>query len=188
MRWLDLALELEPILRRGGIETCTNRVKSALLSLPQSPFHLVTDLHFTNDIQDIALAFDNFIELNEKKLAIEAIYTETNGFDINPDRWFFDIFAYSTYGGHDDYDWLSDWQSEYAPSITLTGMERLQEVYASEYSNRGYSDARDFASLLVVLRFQDLIHKSAGSMKRLRVPLLATSHDYDLIYEYDPAG
>ncbi|NET33843.1 MAG: hypothetical protein F6K19_17790 [Cyanothece sp. SIO1E1] len=49
-----------------------------------------------------------------------------NGFDINPDRWYCDLFTYDTDGGIDDFDWLSDWQSEYYQDYTITGLEDLQ--------------------------------------------------------------
>jgi hypothetical protein len=188
MRWLYLSIELEPLLRQGDIDGCSERVTSALRSLPPSPFHLVTELQFANDIHSVARYFDDIIETSEEKFEVKAIYTETNGFSINPDRWFFSACTYSIYGGHEDYDWLSDCQYEDLNLVTLTGMEPLQEVYASSaFRDPAYKDARGYASLLVVLRFQALIRSSARWMRRLRVPLLATSHDYDFIYEYDPA-
>ena len=69
--------------------------------------------------------------------------------------------------------------------MTLTGMEKLQRVYEKEYiGNSNYDDASGYSSFLVVLKFQNLIRKSCPLIKKLKFPLLATSHDYDLIYEY----
>ena len=90
-----------------------------------------------------------------------------NGFDINPDRWFFDVFAYTEYGGHDDHDWIADWQSESYDDMTITGLEQLQEVYASPaFRDKRFTDASYLAGLLVVTKFQDLIRRAATSHAR----------------------
>jgi hypothetical protein len=87
-------------------------------------------------------------------------------------------------GGHQDYDWISNWQSEDSGSIAIEGLESLQAVYASDaFRDERYSDACDVTDLLVVIRFQDLIRRAAPYMQELRFPLLATAHDYDFIYE-----
>ena len=49
-----------------------------------------------------------------------------SGFDINPNRWYCDLFAYTADGGYGGFDWLSDWQSEPAEEYTITGLESLQ--------------------------------------------------------------
>ena len=185
MPWYDIAREIAPWLQQGDIDRCIERVTRELQKLPDSPFHTVATLEFTNKPKDIARYFEEFISNESKRIPIKAVYTETNGFDINPDRWFFDVFAYKTYGGHDDHDWLSDWQSDRYPDMTLTGMERLQEIYETEYVvGKSYGDSPDYASLLVVLKFQNLIKSSAPLISNLSFPLLATSHEYDLIYEF----
>ncbi len=107
-----------------------------------------------------------------------------NGFNINADRWFFDVFAYEQYGGHNDYNWLSDWQSQYYPEMTITGLEPLQEVYAGDAFWSGkYAAACDLTDLLVVIKFQDLIRRAVPHMRELEFPLLATAHDFDFIFE-----
>ena len=50
----------------------------------------------------VAKYFNKFIKQESKRFSIKAVYTETNGFDINPDKWFFDLFAFDFYGGHED--------------------------------------------------------------------------------------
>jgi hypothetical protein len=187
MSWFEFTEKLEPDLRNGNLTACIECTISKLKSSIDCPFQIASDLEFTNDPIEIANHFDNFIAAQSGKFDLKAIYTETNGFDINPNRWFFDVFAYDEYSGHEDYNWLSDWRSESYPDMTLTGMEKLQEVYASNaFQNKDFSEAVDYASLLVVLKFQNLIKLSAPMIKKLNVPLLATSHDYDFIYEYKP--
>jgi hypothetical protein len=112
-----------------------------------------------------------------------------NGFDINPARWFFDVFAYNDYGGHGEYDWLADWQSDPYDDMTITGLARLQEVYASAaFRDQRFNDAGYVAGLLVVTRFQDLIRRATRHMHGLHFPLLATAHDYDFISEVRPGS
>ncbi|MBN1127145.1 MAG: hypothetical protein JXA82_19235 [Sedimentisphaerales bacterium] len=185
MDWFEIAEELTPKIVNGDIETVISRVSGILRSLPESPFHLILGLEFTNRPVDVAEYFDNFLKAQKAKFKIGAVYTETNGFDINPDRWYFELFAYSEYGGHEDYDWLSDWDSEHYPCMTLTGLKSLQEVYDSDaFHDEAHEEACQFCSLLVVCKFQDLIRRSVPLMRELYVPLLATSHDYDFIAEF----
>lgn len=190
MDWFEIAEQIEPELREGNLDSCIKRVIEEFKTLPKSPFHSVVNLRFTNKVQEIADYLTNFIRKEKERINIRAIYTETNAFDINPDRWLFDLFAYEKYGGHDDYEWLADWQSEEHESMTLTGLEAIQEVYAKydegEYDEdaNDYSNTRDICSLLIVFYFQDIIRHSATLIKDLNVPILATAHEYDIIYEY----
>jgi hypothetical protein len=155
--WFEIATDLEPYLRKGDLNFCIDRVSNIMRDLPQTPFHQIINLEFTNDPKDVVEYFEKFIEQESGRYEIKAIYTETNGFYINPDRWFFELFAYETYGGHEDYDWLADWRSGDYPSMTLTGMERLQRVYGSDAFHDGkYKEESGYCSLLVVLNFQNL--------------------------------
>jgi hypothetical protein len=182
--FFELQEELMPALRAGDTARCERSVAERLAALPHSPFHIAIDLSITNAPADIAAHFDGFFRQESARFKIGAAYTEMNGFDINPDRWFFDVFALTEYGGHDDYDWLSDWQSESYEDMTITGLERLQEVYASPaFRDKRFKDASYVAGLLVVTKFQDLIRRAAPHMRQLGFPLLATAHDYDFIYE-----
>ncbi|HMN12678.1 MAG TPA: hypothetical protein PKD55_10190 [Bellilinea sp.] len=201
MHWIEVANELESYLRRGDLAYCINHVSQIIRTLPNSPFHHVLEVDFTNDPVEVAGYFDRFVVEQRGRVPFAAIYTETNGFYINPDLWFFDIFLCPTYGGHDNYNWLSDCRTYYEPSITLTGMESLQAVYQRIIDSGVYDNcppgsnpeverlqvANEFSDLLVVLRFQDLIRRSASHMQQVKVPVLATSHEFDFIYEVDPS-
>ncbi len=190
MDWFEIANQIEPDLRKGDTETCINRVVEELKKLPETPFHDAINFKFSNKPDNIADFMRKFIEKEKERIDIKAIYTEMNGFDINTDLWYFDSFAYETYGGRQDYDWLSDWKSDDYEIMTLTGLENIQEVYENyqedEYEeNEGdYSKISGLCSLLIVLYFQDLIKKSARLINELDIPFLATAHDYDFIYEY----
>lgn len=185
MKWYDLAEELTPTLNEGNIEACIQRVSDELRKLPENPFSKVLELDFTNDSLDIARSFQDHLRQFGSKFEIKALYAETNGFDINPDQWYFEIFGYSDKGTLEDLDWLSDWQTESNGGWLLTGMKELQQVYASDaFGNPDFSDASDLASLLVVLKFQRLVRNSLLSYNDVKVPVFVTSHDYDFIYEH----
>jgi hypothetical protein len=154
----------------------------ALRSLPKSPFHIAADLAITNDPAEAARHFDDFYRAESERLAVRAAYTEMKGFDINPDRWYCDLFAYTADGGLDDFDWLSDWQSEPAEDYTITGLEPLQAVYASKaFRDPANSDASYLSSLVVVTKFQRFMQRAAERMLALRVSLYVTAQDYDYI-------
>jgi hypothetical protein len=173
--FFELQKKLRPVLRSGDTARCERAVAEHLATVPQSPFHIAIDLAITNPPAEIAAHFDKFFRQESSRFTIQAAYTEMNGFDINPRRWFFDIFAFREYGGHDDYDWLADWQSEPYKNMTLTGLERLQEVYASPaFRDKRFEDSY-VAGLLVVTKFHDLIRRAAPLMRELHFPLLATA-------------
>ena len=187
--FFEIQDELRPALRAGDTARCERAVADRLAALPQSPFHIAIELSITNSPVDIAAHFDGFFREEGARFKIAAVYTEMNGFDINPARWFFDVFAYNDYGGHGEYDWLADWQSEPYDDMTITGLERLQEVYASAaFRDQRFNDAGYVAGLLVVTRFQDLIRRATRHMQGLHFPLLATAHDYDFISEVRPGS
>jgi hypothetical protein len=180
----ELMTELTPVLLSGDVAGCEQAVARQLKKLPHSPFHVVLDLSITNPPEEVAAHFDSFFDEEKGRFRIAAAYTEMNGFNINADRWFFDVFAFEQYGGHDDYDWLSNWQSQNYPDMTITGLESLQEGYASDAFWSGkFTDACDLTDLLVVIKFQDLIRRAAPHMQELEFPLLATAHDFDFIFE-----
>lgn len=176
-----------PDVLAGEADRCVERAKTALRGLPASPFHIALELTITNLPAGIAAHLDRFITQEEGRFEVGAIYVEMNGFSINPGRWFFDAFAFEEYGGHDDYDWLADWQSGGFPDMTLTGLEPLQAIYnTSTFRDQRHREAREITDLLVVFLFQELISRASKHMSKLQFPLLATAHDYDLIQEISP--
>lgn len=174
---------MTPHAIRGDIEKCADVVMTTMKSLPESPFHIGLNLDFTNDPHSIAEHFDAFIRKERGRIDVRAVYTEMNGFYINTNRWYCDLFAYNRYGGHDDYDWLADWDSEKFDSYILAGLEPLQAVYASE-AYYDFSDARYICDLLVIVKFQSLMRDAHSNMLERDVPLLVTAHDYDVIAEF----
>jgi hypothetical protein len=185
----DLQDQLRPTLRDGDLAKCERTVVSRLAALPRSPFHIILDLSITSDPKQLAAGFDEFFRDVSERFKIGAAYTEMNGFDINPELWFCQPFAYERYGGHSENGWLSDWQGETEGGFVIEGFEALQEVYASDaVHDAKFRDACSIAGLLVVIRFQDLVRRSATHMQELHFPLLATAHDFDFVYEFRPGA
>lgn len=180
---------LTPQLRARNLQACEAAAMDTLLTLPKSPFHIAADLNITNHPNDIAEHFDRFFRTESARFDVQAAYTEMNGFDINPDRWYCDLFAYDHDGGLDVFDWLSDWQSEYFEDYTIQGLEPLQAVYGSDaFHDEQYDDAACIAGLVVVAKFQRFIQLAAQQMKHLCVPVYITAHDYDYIARIIPGN
>lgn len=210
---MEVAERLDPTLRKGDTQSAVLRRVSDIIrkEIPEGPYHKLLELDFTNDPKEVAAHIDGFIRAQKESFPVAAVYAEMNGFDINPDEWHFDLSDYRQYEGRDDSDWLSGWDSGDHPPMTLTGMEALQEVYAAVDEDEDEDDEHEddddeeeedeaeeigaeeteedhqteyFCSLLVMLKFQDLIRRSVPFMKELESPLLATAHEYVSIAEF----
>jgi hypothetical protein len=176
---------LSPAIRKGNISLPLTVLTCLMLCQKRTPFNAVTWATFSNSPKRIAKKLDQIIEQESKKFTVAAIYVETNGFYINPDGWYFSGFAYKSYGGHEDYDWLAYPDYEDPLEITLTGMEGLQQIYTEYYTKPGIPEGvKDYCDLLVVCKFQDLIRRSIRFMHTRNIPILATGHDYDFIAEF----
>jgi hypothetical protein len=178
---------LTPQLRAGDLAGCESAAEGALRALQRTPFHIAVDLAITNDPGEAARHFDHFFRTESERMSVKAIYTEMNGFDINPNRWYCDLFAYTADGGLEDFDWLSDWQSEPFEDYTITGLEPLQAVYASKaFRDPANNVASYLSSLVVVTKFQRFMQRAAERMTALRLPLYVTAHDFDYIARLVP--
>jgi hypothetical protein len=178
---------LTPALKRGDLDACKRGVSEQLRKLPRSPFHIVEKLAISNDPADAARHFDRFLQREAKRIDVAAAYTEMNGFDINPDRWYCDLFAYTSDGGTKDFDWLSDWQSKPFDEYEIHGLEELQDVYASDlFGKKEFDDASYLSSLMVVVKFQQFMKKAASHMMELSHPLYISAHEFTFIAAVRP--
>jgi hypothetical protein len=129
----------------------------------------------------------------ERDFSVRALYLEMNGFDINPDLWYFDFFAYKTYvPDTDDAEWLCEWDSAPWPATTLLGLEPVQAEYDWYSNHQGHKDhaariAASYATPLVMCRFVELIGRTVASESPFDIPILATAHDFDIIARFPPA-
>lgn len=208
----ELADKLSEYLKNGELDTAIQIAEQELKQLPLSPFHKILDrncLHmqpvltgYLNDFYNEAMQFykrnkTNFIrsifKTNIKHTSIlKTIYCEMNGFTINYDRWFIDLFAYNEEGFFDDLDWISDFQYSSSDSLTITGFEDLQLVYKDYMEKEKWKDKQlescsDICEFLIIHRLQELFRKTFETAKSedlpwSKIPTYITAHDYDLVY------
>ncbi len=151
----ELADKLDNLLQENNIEVAINIAETKLKELPNSDFHKVLNndlLHLKSDLSKYLTDFYNSASkfyIGKKGLissifkkkntnpekGLKAIYSEMNGFTINYDRWFIDLFAYSFYNGLEDIDWLAEFEFDSAKSLTITGFEEIQTTFQDYMKN-----------------------------------------------------
>jgi hypothetical protein len=176
----------------GKLIACISLLEEGMRALHKTPYHDVLGrdfLHQTNPAADYLIKFHRNAS---EKIDVAAIYFEMNGFTINPDRWYFDGFAYETAGDIWDLDWLASWDADTEnDQFTLTGMESVQEAFArcfcDESQPLSVKMAAELADHLVNARFMQLIAAAHYVAKRScqaldGLPVLATAHDWDTVH------
>jgi hypothetical protein len=167
-------------------EAC-NFIIKLMKDCEDKTFNSLITLDFTNSLVQIQNSISAFYSKCNKLFNVKAIYLEMNGFDINPNRWFFDFFGYDNlHQDGDSLDWLADWQSPDYPSVTLTGLESIQNLYSNYMSKKLYRDDNkkfdeELATLLVMAKFCKLIAESTNDIN-LGIDIYTTAHDFDIIY------
>ena len=156
-------------------------------------FNGLIPANFTNSSSQIQNSIAEFISECNKAFRVKAIYLEMNGFDINPDRWYFDLFGYKSLPNEDGdvLDWLSDWQSPDFQEVTLTGFESIQKLYKRyneknsnlnlDERNKDLDYNHELATLMVMAKFCKLIDESLRN-KQLGLHVYATAHEFDILY------
>ena len=91
---VELWKKIDSLIIQGKLNKAITDLESDLASCKSERFKSLIGSNFTNDPIEIAEKINEFISFCEKKFEVRSIYLEMNGFDINPDRWYFDFFAY----------------------------------------------------------------------------------------------
>jgi hypothetical protein len=182
-----LSRQIPRLLDAGQIAAAEAKLTEWMQALPESPFHvaLAPDVKVTTPPGEVAAALDAFVATARKETKPTALYAELNGFTINPDLWFFDFYAFCLDADErEGSDWLGDFYAASDEHIALTGMERLQAVYADKDMGSyrsAHPDAALLAEALVIVRFQRLLQEALASSKT-KLPFYASAHDqYDLL-------
>ena len=183
---------IDEFVASGYLDKAIAKCEAELKALPVSPFHRIIGCDLENMTPDTISWLESFYDqVAKNEFKPKAIYCETNGFDMNTDRWFVDAFAFRRYKKTEDWDWLSDWDSETEiDSLTIQGYESMQNAFAQRsFSNRDdkTQNAAKIAELLVILRVQELFRNAHQAIYKKglelgRIPLLVTAHDWDLIF------
>lgn len=194
----DLEDKLNEYVKRNDLDSAIQIAESELSKIPQTEFQQLIGmnlLHLESELSEFISNFYSSVKLKytfsfTKKL--KAFYCEMNGFTINYDRWFIDLFSFSEIG-QEDYDWLADFEHSANKDLTITGFENIQKVYEDVYKNQKFDipeieQAYEVAELLVILRLQELFRKTYKSAKESGkkwsdYPMFVTAHDYEMIYK-----
>lgn len=190
---VDLWQTVDTYLRSNDVNGAAADLESRLRATATDRFASLADSHFTNSPCNLLAHINDFLAACQSQFDVRSAYLEMNGFDINYDRWYFDSFAYADYSGDpNDLDWLCDWTSPNWNQFTLNGLEQTQDDFRwymenKIYKNKTHDTEKEIATLLVMLRFVQLVHSSldAGTLI-LPVPLLATAHDFEMFGRFEP--
>ena len=192
----ELAEELGALLRADNLSGAITFAEGKLRQLAPTDFNVILGRDLTPLSKSLCDYMDSFYQRVKKRIKVKALYCEMNGFTINPDLWFLDAFAYDTFGGVEDFDWLADFDEENSTdeSFVIKGMEDLQAIYEEYMEKEKWKDKKqqassDICEMLVILRLHELLRETVklGRQKKMEwadVPVFVTPHEYnDLIYK-----
>lgn len=189
----DLADELKKYLIENRLDLAINLAEKKLNELPDTEFHKIIDRSLKALAENLVNYISTFYNNQKNTFNVKAIYSEMNGFTINYDLWFIDLFAYTEVGTLEDLDWLADFESSSDESMIINGFEDLQSVYEDymeneKWKNKELEKACEICELIIILRLQELFKeaKDIANKRNLNwkdILLFATAHDYDMVYE-----
>ena len=191
MTYQEIYKVLDPLLAEHKLEEAINWTEAELKKMPPTDFHKIIGKNLNHLIPSLINWIDNFHERISKNITIKSIYCEMNGFTINPDLWFIDLFAFDKYLGLKDLEWVSDWEdqnSTMSDSFIVTGFEDLQKKYEEDDRTDEEGQASVFCEFLIVLRLQELFMNATNKAKQgnhlwTKIPIIVTAHDWELIYQ-----
>lgn len=202
----ELADKLSELLESQKLDEAIAMAEQELKNIPTTDFHKILDknlLHLTSNLAKHIKEFDKSTKdvLKKKQGFIKSLfgsgkdvkpaayYCEMNGFTINYDRWFIDLFSFENYS-LTDWEWLSDFYDSTANDLTITGFEEIQKAFEDVHENNRFEEpnidkAYEVCELLVILRLQELFRETyklnQGDLDK--IPMFITAHDYELIYK-----
>ncbi|GAB3019398.1 hypothetical protein GCM10027284_43350 [Cyclobacterium sediminis] len=202
----ELADKLSELLESKKLDEAIAIAEQELKKIPKTDFHKILDknlLHLTSDLAKHINEFDKttkevlkkkqgFIKNlfgSGKEVKPAAYYCEMNGFTINYDRWFIDLFSFENYS-LTDWEWLSDFYDSTANDLTITGFEEIQNAFEDVHENNRFEEpnieqAYEVCELLVILRLQELFRETYKDEESewCKTPMFVTAHDYEMIYK-----
>jgi hypothetical protein len=180
-----------PWVAKGQLDRAIAFCEAELASLPQTEYHDMLGRSWVGQTEEASRWIAGFYRSATKALKVRALYCEMNRFEINPDQWYIDAFAYDFFGDPEDLGWLVGWKKTTGDErrLVLPGMADLQALFARDYSEAPPAEIRaasQVVMLLVGLRMQELIEAAASQARQsgwlpADVPVLAAVHDSDLV-------
>jgi hypothetical protein len=190
---MPLWLSVHECFKSNNVDGAIALLESFILSHDSDKFSCLIGASFRSPNVSVIKELNRFIEANGKQFDVKAIYLEMNGFDINYDRWYFDLFAYSNYSpDFDEIEWLCEWQSSPWPEIELSGMTSAQQAFAWYHEQRIWKSRPEFkpiyeaAMLLVMAKFVAFVGSilMANSLVK-SIPVLVTAHGFESVARYE---
>jgi hypothetical protein len=202
----ELANKLTELLEVKKLDEAIEVAEDELNKIPKTDFHKIIGKnlkHLTAVLKKYIADFDRATtnELRKKQGFFKSIfgsgkqvkpvafYCEMNGFTINYDRWFIDLFSFERLET-DNWDWLSDFYDSTANDLTITGFEDIQKVFENVHENNMFDEpnveqAYEVCEFLVILRLQELFHETYKYEESgwSKIPMFVTAHDYEMIYK-----
>ena len=202
----ELEDKLSELLESKKLDEAIAMAEQELKNIQTTDFHKILDknlLHLTSDLAKHIIEFDKSTkEVFKKKQGFlknlfgsgkevkpAAYYCEMNGFTINYDRWFIDLFSFENYS-LTDWEWLSDFYDSTANDLTITGFEEIQKAFEDVHENNRFEEpniekAYEVCELLVILRLQELFRETYKLQQGDwdKIPMFITAHDYELIFK-----
>lgn len=209
---IELYEKLSQLLESQQLDEAIKIAEADLMQMDHSPFHKVISknlLHLQNNLSKYIDTFyiDSTTFLNKGKTKFlssifkpknvnkelyKCFYCEMNGFSINYDRWYIDLFAFEADGNFENFDWLADFQYSSENSFTITGFEELQETFKDYMETEKWKDENlslccSICEFLIILRLQELFRQTILEAKKLnqpwaKTPIYISAHDYQIIY------
>lgn len=174
----------------GRLPLAVEQYREALGRQQTNAFSPLVGLDFLHHTEEAAANLIRFLESASAQREVGALYFEMNGFDINPDRWYCNGYAYDHAGGVRNTEWLVGWFTADDEDFVLTGMEPVQAAFAAHDGDAGplfVNIARELSIYLVTCRFMELIaaaHQLAGERdsRARNLPVFATAHGFDIAH------
>jgi hypothetical protein len=202
---LELADKLTTLLYSKQLDQAIELAENELKSIPYTGFHRIIGRDLKHLAMDLTKYINTFNDdttrvLKRKRRSLKflfglnnnvkpaAFYCEMNGFTINYDRWFVDLFAFEKID-LEGWDWLSDFYDSTAANMTITGFEDIQDVFREVHETNKIREhnimkSYEICELLVILRLQELFKEvyKYGRDEWTKIPMFVTAHDYEMIY------
>lgn len=186
-RWNRVGKHIEKL----EFDSAIAELETELAAEGHAEFQPLIDEDFSEPPADTRGFINELLDAWKTEGKIAAIYLEMNGFDLNTDEWYFDAFGFEKDGGHDDNEWLCDWQHDSEEDTwLLTGMEGAQKLFEwyhgeEKYEEKKYEAAYDIAMLIVMVKYVRYIGRVlASGPLSANVTVYATAHEFDIIARF----
>lgn len=169
----ELQDRLRALIETQKLDEAIATAESELRKIPETGFHKILGrniLQLNSELADYIASFEQLTSnaLKKKHGLVKsifrthhaqrpaALYCEMNGFTINYDRWFIELFSFEQFS-LDDWDWLSDFYDSSPNDLTITGFEDIQSVFQDTHENGGYygsNSASHFGRMMPLISVQ----------------------------------